>query len=67
MPDHDPKVSGREEPGIPLTDRGEYQVPSEETLPEPPPNKKIHERRPLPLVPTKKMRKVEHERDRPGD
>ncbi len=67
MPDHDPEDNGQEEPGIPLTDRGEYQVPSEETLPEPPPNKKIHERRPLPLVPTKKMRKVEHERDRPGD
>jgi hypothetical protein len=67
MPDHSPEDNGQEERGVPLTDRGAYQVPSEETLPEPPPNKKIHERRPLPLVPAKKPRKGERECERAGD
>ena len=66
MSEKDPEDDGRDKRGIPLPDIGEYGVALEETLPEPPPNKKIHERRPLPLVPTKSApatmpRKTEHE------
>ena len=58
MPSHpDPKDKQKEARAVPLTDRGEHQVPCEDTLPEPPPSKKIHQRRPLPLVPTKKPSK----------
>ncbi len=42
---------------VPLTDKGEHQVVCEDTLPAPPPNKKIHDRRPLPIVPRKRPRK----------
>jgi len=67
MPGHDPKDNEQEERGVPLTDRGEYRVPTQDNLPEPPPNKKIHKRRPLPLVPTKKPGKADSKRDRRGD
>lgn len=42
------------EEGAPLADSGEVAFKWSEELPEPPPNKEIHARRPLPLVPTHK-------------
>lgn len=72
MQDKDPEEVSPEDDDpqgrlLPLTDSGEHKVPLGETLPEPPENKKIHKRRPIPLVPTKKPHKVEHEGGRPGD
>ena len=40
--------------GAPLTDSGEVAFKWSEDLQEPPPDKEIHPRRPLPLVPTHK-------------
>jgi len=66
MPEHDNEENANYEPGVPLTQRGEHQIPALPELPEPPPNKKVHERRPLPLVP-EKPRRINKGRNRPGD
>ncbi len=42
---------------VPLSDKGEHQVVCEDTLAKPPKDKKIHDRRPLPVVPEKRPRK----------
>ena len=67
MPDQDPEDNQEAEQGVPLKDRGEYHVPTGETLPEPPTKKKIHPRRPLPLVPVKRPPKADPGGDGPGD
>ena len=56
MAENDPDSKQKEvrQEGVPLKEAGEYQVPLVDTLAPPPADKKIHERRPLPLVPTKK-------------
>ena len=59
MPEKDFNDKEKEEArkGVPLKQEGEFQVPLVDTLPQPPADQKIHERRFLPIVPTKKSDK----------
>jgi len=66
MPEHN-KKDEQQENSIPLSDTGEYVVPAGDELPEPPPDKKIHTRRRLPLVRPKKPAKKKHDGNPPGD
>ena len=52
---------------VPLDDKGEHQIFYEESPSEAPADKKIHPRRPLPLVPAKKAHNNDPERDLSGD